>query len=47
MAIANPFRSLAEIPGGTSDTANCQVAHERCNGIKGDKAHLTDLSELA
>jgi len=29
--------------GGTSETSNCQVTHERCNGIKGDKVHLNDL----
>lgn len=33
--------------GGTSETSNCQVTHERCNAIKGDKPHLNDLSEVA
>lgn len=32
--------------GGTSDIDNCQVTHERCNLIKGDKLQLNDLSQF-
>ncbi len=33
--------------GGTSESSNCQIAHERCNGIKGDKIHLNSFSNMA
>jgi hypothetical protein len=32
--------------GGTSESSNCQVTHERCNLIKGDKIQLNDLSQF-
>lgn len=32
--------------GGTSETSNCQVTHERCNLIKGDNQGLNDLSQF-
>jgi hypothetical protein len=32
--------------GGTSDTSNCQIVHNRCNQIKGNRIDLNDLSQL-
>jgi GTPase SAR1 family protein len=32
--------------GGTSDTSNCQITHDRCNQIKGNRTDLNDLSQL-